>query len=564
MRCKLLAFIAVLLLMPQWTADAATTSLDDRRVLVMYYGNNERTQGNGIFLEATMTALFEHVTLKSFEETTTEDIEQADVLVVYSIENIPLQADVSQAIGRFQKELLVIGPSATQLPQYRDWLFDGEVEVRSVEDAHLSYSMYVPYVKEANGAEVLASGYHFGKEYPLILKQRNISFSGITQFFENEKYVFTASLYDVFNLRKPDTHYAYIRLEDVSPAADPKLVQQAADYLLNRDIPVYIALIPVYLDPATGKEITIKDVPELRAVLDDLVERGAMIISHGYTHTYRDDETGEGFEFWDSLYNQPITTVDWRDEPTVLKQRQDFANDAQHAQYLAPFKEIERQYVAQKIESAIHMLMNLNMPPIAFEAPHYTMSANGYAVTSEYFNYIFGQVQTSDRDWHQMLAPLLVSQPAILNGMTLLPETIGFVDETVPNPMKEIAESIESVTQVPGAMLGGFYHPYLGIEKLEEMVALLEAVPTMEWLDLRQEGAIVQAPLIKVEAKDGQLVVENDLDWLYAVRYYWQTNPGEFMLWGIVAITAIFVLLFLLHIVTMRFYYRKRLFEERM
>lgn len=566
MRCNDFIFIAVLLFFLQWSApvEAAITGGDERNVLVMYYGNDDRTHGNGIFLEATLTALFEHVTLSSFEQTTVEQVEAADIVVVYSITTIPNDSPVMEAIRHFQKELLVIGPIASQLPHYEKWVFDGEVEIRSVEDSYLSYSMHVPHVKSADGAQVLASGYHFGEEYPLILQKGRVSFSGITQFFENEKYLFTASLYDLFNIPPPDTHYAYIRLEDISPAADPKLVKQAGEYLLNRDIPVYIALIPLYLDPVTGKQITIKDVPELRRVLDDLVARGAMIISHGYTHTYRDDETGEGFEFWDSLYNQPITTVDWRDEPTVLQKRDAFANEEEYARYLAPFKEIERQYVELKVESALHMMMDLQLPPVAFEAPHYTMSSNGYTVASEYFNYIFGQVQTSDNDWHQMLAPLLVSQPAVLNGMTLLPETIGFVDEMVPNPMKDMEEKIEAVTTVPGAMLGGFYHPYLGMEKLEEMVALLEAVPTMQWLDLRQEGARVQGPGIKVEAKDGALIVENNVDWTYALRYYWQTNPGEFMLWGIVAITGMFILLFFLHIVTMRMYYRKRLFEERM
>lgn len=564
MRYKRILLISLLLLIVPYVVAAQTAPLDQRNVLIVYYGEDDMTLGNTVFLDATLSGLFQHVQLQSTANTTAEDLAQADIIVLYSATEVPITQPIFQSIATTQKELFVIGPAVTQLPQYQDWQFNGEVRIRSIEDKPLSYSMDVVNVTHAPQAKVLASGYHYGDEYPVILQQGKHSFSAITQFYENEKYVFTTSLYGLFDLEEPTKHLGYIRLEDVSPSADPQLVWQAGDYLLSRGIPVYIALIPVYLDPTTKKEILIDDVPQLKEVLDTLVKRGAMIISHGYTHTYRDDETGEGFEFWDSIHNQPITTVDWQAEPTILQQQQSFANEEQYTQYMAPFKEIEKQYIDTKLTNAIHQLTTWGYAPIGFEAPHYTMSSHGYMIASQYFNAIFGQIQISDKNWHRMTAPLLVSQPTILSGMTFYPETIGFVDNSVPNPMQEMAKKIEDVSDVPGAMLGGFYHPYLGIEQLKEMVALMEAVPNLEWLDMAVQPVNVTTPYVSITTNDGEIIVKQDLNWRYRITEAWQNNPGEIILWAIVIITALFVSLFLVHIATMRFYYRKRLFEERM
>lgn len=564
MRCNLWLVSCVVIVSIWIGATPTAAAQDERSVLLMYYGNDDATYSNTIFLDATLTGIFTNVSVQSVYETTSQQLQQTDIVILYSQTQVPMQVESMEYLATYDGELFVIGPAAMQLPQFEEWTFDGVAEVRSVEGQPLSYSMEVPRIIAAPHATVYASGYHFGTAYPLILQQRNIRYSGISQFYENEKYVFTASLYELFNIPAPITHPAYIRLEDVSPAADPQLVQETADYLLNRHIPVYIALIPVFLDPQTGETTTLKDVPKLQAVLDDLVARGAMIIAHGYTHTYRDDETGEGFEFWDSLYNQPITTVDSQQEPTRLAQPDTFTNEAAYEAYMEPFREIERQYIEHKLESSIHILTDLDYLPVAFEAPHYTMSRNGYAVTSTYFNALFGQLQASEKDWRRMMSPLLISKPDILGGMTLYPETIGFIDETLPNPLKEMEQKIEAVTTVPGATLGAFYHPYLGTDYLEEMVALMESVPNIEWIHVAQEGVHVQTPFVSITSDNGTLQLEDNRTWTYYMKQQWAQNPGEFILWGIVIITAIFVLLFFVHIATMRIRYRKRLFEERM
>ncbi|RKJ22630.1 hypothetical protein D7X33_44560 [Butyricicoccus sp. 1XD8-22] len=170
----------------------------------------------------------------------------------------------------------------------------------------------------------------------------------------------------------------------------------------------------------------------------------------------------------------------------------------------------------------------------------------------------------SDTDWHKMGGPLLVSKPSILNGMTLYPETIGFVDTTVADPIGEMEKAIDNVTQVPGAMLGGFYHPYLGIGYLKEMVALLKDVPNLEWLELNETEQFVKTDLVKINYLDnGEIQIENGLTWQHDLKEYIYNKPFEVSLWVIVFVTAIFVAIFTFYIMTFRIRHRKRLFEER-
>ncbi len=66
---------------------------------------------------------------------------------------------------------------------------------------------------------------------------------------------------------------------------------------------------------------------------------------------------------------------------------------------MKPFREKENIYTRTKLEQAIDDLTELGLYPLSFEAPHYTMSEEGYKIASSYFSSIFGQVQLSGTTW---------------------------------------------------------------------------------------------------------------------------------------------------------------------
>ncbi|MBW9234839.1 DUF2334 domain-containing protein, partial [Leptospira santarosai] len=149
---------------------------------------------------------------------------------------------------------------------------------------------------------------------------------------------------------------AYIRLEDISPVSDPKLLKQAGDYLADREIPFYMAVIPVYVNSKTGEKIHMYDNKKLVRVLQHLQERGGMVISHGYTHSYRMDETGEGFEFWDIELNQKITTEQTKQLPPKMKQRSAFSSEDLYQMYIQEMNAIEEKYIDTKLTKSIEDL----------------------------------------------------------------------------------------------------------------------------------------------------------------------------------------------------------------
>ncbi|RKJ30976.1 DUF2334 domain-containing protein, partial [Butyricicoccus sp. 1XD8-22] len=298
----------------------------------------------------------ENVKVIKLEELFEEDIKSKDIVVFYSAREIEDNIAQLEILHHFNGNLLGIGIGATILQQFNDWTVLGKTTIRSVDQYELSIPKEIVNMQVKKGAEVIVSGQKFDREYPVIIKDRKESFITLDDFYYEEKYAITTALYDLFNLPKPSTHYAYIRIEDISPAADPKLVLETGNFLLDQGIPVYLAVIPVYVNNKTGSTITLEDVPELVDVLDQLIQKGAYVIAHGYTHTYRYSETGEGFEFWDSVLNQPITTLNTEEQPEIVKKKEDFSNINEYDQYISSIREVETVYIEGKLENSIHLL----------------------------------------------------------------------------------------------------------------------------------------------------------------------------------------------------------------
>ncbi|MEG0472686.1 MAG: DUF2334 domain-containing protein [Solibacillus sp.] len=564
MRCKILMFVIVLFVVPFSTnVNANMQNLDERRVLIVYANQDEIAMANVHMIQATMSGLFEQVDFIHVEQLEQAHLDEAHIVVAYAKTDGKVSDQAIDLFSNYSKELLVIGEFAKFLPQFDEWKFVGEVSVRSIDNQLLNFEKVVREIQIDEKTEVLLEGMQYEKAYPIVMKKGQVSYINLTNLLGEELYIFSYFLFDLLQIEKPETHDAYIRLEDISPVTNPELLQQAGDYLLDRGIPVYLAVIPVYINNETGNMMVLRDMPKLRAVIDNLVERGAYIIAHGYTHTYRYTETGEGFEFWDSELNQPITTLNPQDETTPLKKEHQFSSKDAYNAYLAPYQAIETRYVNEKLTSSIHSLIELGYSPIAFEAPHSTMSANGYHVASNYFSSVFGQIQLTDNNWGVMNSPLFISRPTRFNGMVLYPETVGFVDSSVSDPISDIEENIAQVAKVPGSMISGFYHPYLGIDYLKEMVALFEAVPNLQWLDIKNTPIAVRTDKVSVTVENGEIMTHSSLSYKDDLRVIAKERPLEIVLWLIVLLTTIFVGIFTLNIFLLRIRYRKRLFEER-
>ena len=148
--------------------------------------------------------------------------------------------------------------------------------------------------------------------------------------------------------------------------------------------------------------------------------------------------------------------------------------------------------------------------------------------------------------------------------MTLYPETIGFIDPTLSDPYQEMETKLKQLEKVPGSMIGGFYHPYIGLKYLPHMVELIESVPNVEWLDLRKTEQTVQSDHVKIkQEKDKPIQVASSINGYKLFFQNIKERPFDLVLWVLAIIVSLTILVFFFYILGLRARLRKRLFEER-
>lgn len=285
----------------------------------------------------------------------------------------------------------------------------------------------------------------------------------------------------------------YLRLEDIHPNADARKLLAIGRYLNEKNIPYMAGVIPAYRNPETGRLKRLSDAPEVVRALRFMQDHGASIILHGHTHQYRNSETGEGFEFWDAEKDRPV--YQGPEEPSARP-----ANAEEASGWLAKGKAYEQAYIRSRVQQGVQALVAERLYPLAFEAPHYAMSQAGYRCLSESFSTCVGHLQVSDATWRNQISTLHLSRPTFLHGMAAYPENLGFVPGDRPEAAVRIREMAMDRSRYRDALLGVFYHPYLGLEKLRGLVEELEKVPGIHWVDLKREENWVRVPGISIRS----------------------------------------------------------------
>lgn len=536
--------------------------------MVFYFSTTDLQPDENVYFIESMFSAFAKKTLIISDEEAEEkakDIKDADLLVYIGSFEKKLDPNFTTLLSKSNVPLIVFGSNVEQFSTFEGWRREGEVSVRKVDQKVFEVESGIHVVTVPETAKIISSASNYDNTYPFIVQEGDNGYVATVNFDSTSKYVLAKAIYSLLKVEESVVHPAYLRLEDISPFSDPKLVKETGDYLADRNIPFFMAIIPVYINSETGEMKSIEDNKELLNVLLYLQERGGQVISHGYTHSYRLDETGEGFEFWDVKLNQPITTERTDIVPEPIRKVSTFNQESEYIAYRKKMQSIETKYIEGKLTKSIETLARIGLKPIAFEAPHYTMSSNGYRVASAYFSEIFGQIQYSDSNWEIMETPLFISRPKILSGMRLFPETIGYIDPNELFPLENMQKAIEKVSEVPGAVIGGFYHPYLGLEYLPDIVKMIEAVPNIEWIKLPMDDTTfvkTENVSISVNQKDEITMISKQTKKDELMRNI-REQPFNFSLWIVTSIVILFLVAFSFHIIFLRLRLKKRLFEER-
>ncbi|HEX7064650.1 MAG TPA: polysaccharide deacetylase family protein, partial [Bacillales bacterium] len=520
-------------------------------------------------LDVLLSHFTNNLTFKSAKSVHASDLKKIQYLVYFGTVETRLPQKFRQISNSFQGTFLAIGANVEQLGKPFSFVnISTQVEieqllnVRKQKRVTLPDSNLIYEVEVTKPAVILAEALNNNNVYPLVVHHGSSYYFAHNRLNSSFATFLGISLHKIFHSSPDPVHPAYIRLEDVHPMADPEKLMKIGHFLYQKHIPYMIAVIPVFKDPKTHREYHFSDSPEVVKALQYMQSHGGSIVMHGYTHQFRKSETGEGFEFWDVKNNTPIFHA--ADEKDVKLSQKDFPDKQSYKAYLETLKQFEKRYIDRKLTKGIHELTIEKLYPLAFEAPHYAMSLEGYKRVSDYFSTYVGQLQVSNEDWHHVRTSPYLSRPSFLNNMLLLPETIGYVPADDSQAVERMMNKVNQQLVIRDGVIGGFYHPYLGMDPFRELIRRMEQIPNIQWINLKHLKNTVKAPGVTIQTASGKIKVDSNLTFAPYKISKISGKIAESIMWILVGASGAAVLLFILNILRISRQTRKALKTKEM
>ncbi|WP_019413808.1 DUF2334 domain-containing protein [Paenisporosarcina sp. TG20] len=501
--------LLIVLLFTMFFYNTSTYAEDKDRVLIIYTADQSNDLTHIRILDTVVSYFTSDITVQSQEESV--NLKDFSHVFYVGMEKKDIPRNLIEQMEKFKGKIIFFGNNVEQLEKRFEFVKTGESDtIRSISIPNSTIKTEIEETRRTIQIEthksqsILAYG---DDKKPLIIKDRNSYFVGTTNFHNPVGMVLGQVLYDVFEREPSNLKVKYLRLEDIHPKTNVTKLKEIAKYLKNEKIPYLVTVIPVYTSPVTKEEVHFSDVPELVKVLRFMQENGASLILHGYRHQYRDSETGEGFEYWDVENDRPVYQL--KDDEIIIPS----SEEERHQ-----LEEFERKYIKETVQNGVEEMIAHKLYPLAFEAPHYSMSQAGYEILSQHFSTYVGQLQITDQSWKSSYTPIKSGKPSFLHGMTLIPETMGYVNKINKNQSNPFEASLtdmkslgDDVSQYSDTYLAAFYHPYLGLTTLKEVVSMLNSYPNTTWLDLKQYPNEVKVNDVLIKSVDGEVMIDKKL-----------------------------------------------------
>jgi uncharacterized protein YdaL len=342
-------------------------------------------------------------------------------------------------------------------------------------------------VADRGPAQVLGLARHRdGSSYPWAVTSGHLTYIGEIPFTYAEprdRYLAAADIIlRMVAPEAPERRRALIRIEDVGPHTKPGEIIAIADYLSGRGVPFTLAVFPYYRDPHgasnSGRPTAYRlvDRPELVNALRYATRRGGTIIMHGYSHQFEDR-------------NNPYTGASGGDYEFFLA-HVDADNNVRLDGPVPPDSE---SWAARRLSVGRAEFVRVGLDdPAIFEFPHYTASAASYRAVHDmfavrydqgtYFDGLCPEGDCSDEsrptgELFQQFFPYPVRD---VYGSVVIPENLLNISEAYNNnparTARDIVAAAAAMTVVRDSVASTFYHPFLGVERLAEVVEGITAL----------------------------------------------------------------------------------------
>jgi len=317
-----------------------------------------------------------------------------------------------------------------------------------------------------------------GTTFPWAIRSSNLTYIGEIPFAyvsESDRVIaFEDLLFDALAPSTPTRHRAMLRLEDISPDSDPAELRRMADYLFSQRIPYGINVIPRYRDPngvynnGVPEDVTLAQRPAVVSALRYMLQRGAVLMNHGYTHQYQEianpynGVTGDDFEFFRSHIDA--------NNNVILD---------------GPVAEDSTVFAQQRVSTAKGLFTAAGLPaPTLWTTPHYAGSATDYKVFGQASNYkarlerslyFSGTLPGTTYDPTRFIGQFFPYVVKDVYDTTVLPENLGNYEPEAynnhpPRLPADIINSARANLAVRDGFASFFYHPYFPVQPLREIV----------------------------------------------------------------------------------------------
>ncbi|PWA12046.1 hypothetical protein DCC39_08175 [Pueribacillus theae] len=257
-------------------------------VLLIYHADNEEQKREVHVLDLLVGHFTNEITTVSVGEIDNiENINGFSHVFYLGVSREPLLDEEIEAIDRYEGPVFYIGNHISDFKR-TSFLTRDEYKIlthignqRQEQKLSIGLSAIAYQAKEA--VETLYEGKAGNESLPAIFKRKSDFFMATESVNGPQSHYLGESLFDFFQAEKGKPK-KYLRIEDVHPNSDPEKLKAVADYLYGENIPYMIAVIPVYKNPETGKEVHMPDAREIVKVLRYMQEHGGSIVMHGYRH----------------------------------------------------------------------------------------------------------------------------------------------------------------------------------------------------------------------------------------------------------------------------------------
>jgi uncharacterized protein YdaL len=332
---------------------------------------------------------------------------------------------------------------------------------------------------DKNRVQVLATAEVGGKSVPWAVRSKRLTYIADlplgSELTQDASLALTDLLHDLVPGADPailNRHRALVRIEDIGPMSDPENLKRIAEAMKREGVPYSIAVYPVYVGPTIRgrqKIVRLADRPEVVRAIVEMLDEGATLVLHGYTHQFgnrrnpRSGESGADYEFFLAHLN---------DQGNVV--------------YEGPVPGDSEAWAQERLDKAIAELQKVGLPkPSLFDVPHYAASPADYAAISTRFPARYDRGLYFAPGWNdaglvstymsEQAAPYLIRDSY---GSIVVPENLGYISDSAgasgPNTKSDVLAGASALLSVRDSVASFFYHPFLGTSNLVDIVRQMQ------------------------------------------------------------------------------------------